>query len=127
MSRNSTLTLFVLGAAMIGGAVASGCGRLGPLDQPPPLFGERAKAAYYAQNGNQQGESGRVGAASEEGSAERTVANEVDNTTDDDDNAPLTRRDVKDPDTQLTTPRDSPVPGAPNSMGPNVSVSPPNR
>ena len=43
-----------------------------------------------------------------------------------DDDAPLTTRDIKDPNSQLVSPRDVPVPGAPNPLGPTVSTSPPN-
>ena len=37
--------LLALGLA----AAVSGCGRRGDLEQPPPLFGERARAQYEAQ------------------------------------------------------------------------------
>jgi hypothetical protein len=125
MSRIGTLTLLALSTV---GAALAGCGRAGGLDQPPPLFGERARAAYYAERSDRA----QAGAAASQdrnapGSAERAAANTVANSTDSDDNAPLTTRDIKDPDQQLTSPRNSPAPGAPNSMGPNVSTTPPNR
>ena len=53
------------------------------------------------------------------GSAEREA-----NTVDDD--QPLSTRDIQDPNSKMTTPRDSPVPGEPNPLGPNVSTTPPN-
>ena len=37
--------LILLGAAAL---VLTGCGRLGDLQQPPPLFGEAARAEYEA-------------------------------------------------------------------------------
>ena len=37
--------LLLLGAS---GLLLAGCGRLGDLQQPPPLFGERARAEYEA-------------------------------------------------------------------------------
>ena len=37
--------LILLGAAAV---LLTGCGRLGELEQPPPLFGERARAEYEA-------------------------------------------------------------------------------
>lgn len=125
----SRIGLMILVALSSTGAGLAGCGRAGPLDQPPPLFGERARAAYYAER-SERAQAGAAAAAEDRnqtGSAERQVANEVSNSTDSDDNAPLTTRDVKDPDQQLTSPRDNPVPGAHNSMGPNVSTAPPNR
>ena len=38
--------LLILGAA---GLALSSCGRVGPLQQPAPLFGAQAQAAYAAQ------------------------------------------------------------------------------
>jgi len=32
-----------------GGAALGGCGKVGPLDQPAPLYGEKAKAQYEAR------------------------------------------------------------------------------
>jgi hypothetical protein len=104
------------------GAVLSACGRVGPLEQPAPLFGQNARREYYQERSERAQANAAQNAASRNttGSAERE-ANSMD------DDAPLTTRDVQDPNSQLTTPRDSPVPGAPNPLGPNVSTSPPNR
>jgi predicted small lipoprotein YifL len=104
------------------GAGLSACGRVGPLYQPAPLFGQNAKRGYYEQRNARAQAAADQNAASRNnttGSAERE-ANSLD------DNAPLTTRDIQDPNSQLTTPRDSPVPGAPNPLGPNVSTTPPN-
>jgi predicted small lipoprotein YifL len=46
----SRLLLLALAAA----AALAACGRRGDLEQPPPLFGERAKAEYEAQQRAQQ-------------------------------------------------------------------------
>jgi predicted small lipoprotein YifL len=109
---------------MIGalGAGLAACGRVGPLEQPAPLFGQNARRDYDDQRAARAQAGAAQDAASRNatGSAERE-ANSMD------DNAPLTTRDVQDPNAQLTTPRDSPVPGAPNPLGPNVSTTPPNR
>jgi predicted small lipoprotein YifL len=114
--RDVGLTL-VLGAIALGGTL-SACGRVGPLEQPPPLLGAENKRDYYADkeararaNAAVRNDSNTVGPAA----ADREAG---------DDNAPLTTRDVQDPDQKLTTPRDSPVPGAPNPLGPNVSTTP---
>ncbi len=142
MSRFTSPTLFtalvgLTAGALCGGPLA-GCGKVGPLDQPAPLFGERAKAAFYAQRSDQARATSQNADAQRNatGSAERTVANETDATTNttgssttnadpNADNQPLTTRDIQDPDQKLTTPRDAPVPGAPNSMGPMPTTVPP--
>ena len=141
MSRLKSLTLITavagVTAVAFSAAPLAACGKIGPLDQPAPLFGERAKAAYYAQRADQA----RATAHADDdqrnatGSAERTVANDSDATTNvtgagdkadpNADNTPLTTRDIQDPDQKLTTPRNAPVPGAPNSMGPMPTTTPP--
>ena len=107
------------------GALALGlcaCGKVGPLYQPAPLFGQAAKRDYYAQRAQ------RSQAAAEQDAASRNTVGSAERETNSmDDNAPLTTRDIQDPNSQLTTPRDSPVPGAPNPLGPSVSTTPPNR
>jgi len=112
----------------------AGCGKIGPLEQPAPLFGARAKAQYAADKQQAQAASQQSAPRDTTGSAERQVEaepasnatgleNSMDNEVDD---APRTTRDVKDPDTEMTTPRDSPVPGEPNPGGPMPSLTPPN-
>ena len=107
---------------MVTVAALTACGGTGPLQQPPPLFGQKAKDDYNAQKAAQASAAANARAASNQnatGSAERE-ANAVDN------DEPLSTRDIQDPDAKLTTPRDSPVPGAPNPLGPTVSTTPPN-
>ena len=119
------LTKRIVPAALIAaGVLAVGltaCGGTGPLAQPAPLFGAQAKADYNHQQAvrAQAAASQRDNTVGQTGSAERE-ANTVDS------DAPLTTRDVVAPHSQLTTPRDSPVPGAPNPLGPTVSTTPPN-
>jgi predicted small lipoprotein YifL len=112
----------------------AGCGKIGPLEQPAPLFGARAKAQYQADKQAAQAASQSQGSAARDttGSADRQVEHEpvagLENSMDNEvDDAPRTTRDVKDPDTEMTTPRDSPVPGEPNPGGPMPSLTPPNR
>jgi predicted small lipoprotein YifL len=123
----AAVALVVLGA----GLGIAGCGKIGPLEQPAPLFGARAKAQYAADRQQAQAASQPSSPRETTGSAERQVdaepngvVNSMDNEEDD---APRTTRDVPDPDTQMTTPRDSPVPGEPNPGGPMPSLTPPNR
>ncbi len=99
----------------------AGCGEIGPLQQPPPLVGQNAKNDYYAQKAERARAAAQQSAAARNpaGSAEQ-AANTIDN------DQPLSTRDIQDPDSKLTTPRDSPVPGEPNPLGPNVSTTPPN-
>jgi hypothetical protein len=119
------LTKRVVPAALIAaGVLALGltaCGGTGPLAQPAPLFGAQARRDYNQQQAAraQAAANQRENTTGQTGSAERE-ANTLDN------DAPLTTRDIQDPNSQLTTPRDSPVPGAPNPLGPNVSTTPPN-
>jgi hypothetical protein len=134
--RAGAAAFAALGVGLAGlGLVA--CGKIGPLQQPPPLFGARAKAQYNTDLRTAQAAAQRQAGSQrdETGSAERQVdkepasnatggvENSIDNQVDD---APKTTRDVKDPDTQMTSPRDSPVPGEPNPGGPMPSLTPPN-
>ena len=115
-------TLVLLAGGTMTLAALAACGETGPLQQPAPLFGQKAKDDYNAQKASQARTAANARADADQnatGSAEREA-----NTTNDD--APLTTRDVEDPDEKLTTPRDAPVPGAPNPLGPTVSTTPPN-
>jgi predicted small lipoprotein YifL len=113
-----------------------GCGKIGPLEQPAPLFGARAKAQYRADRQEAQAASQAQAGSQRDttGSAERQVEREpasnatgLENSMDNEvDDAPRTTRDVKDPDTELTLPRNSPVPGAPNPGGTMPDLTPPN-
>jgi predicted small lipoprotein YifL len=135
MSRTSvTLRLIAVGAIGVLAVSLDGCGKIGPLQQPAPLFGARAKAQYQADKQEAQAASQAGAPRDTTGSAERQVdaeptsnatglENSLDNQVDD---APRTTRDVKDPDTELTLPRNSPVPGAPNPGGTMPDLTPPN-
>ena len=119
------LRRWIVPAALVGAGVLAGgltaCGEVGPLQQPAPLFGQNAKRDYDQQRAARAQATSDQSASSRNttGSAERE-ANSLD------DDAPVTTRDIQDPDAKLTTPRDAPVPGAPNPLGPNVSTTPPN-
>ncbi len=120
--KTSHRLLFAATAVAVFGGIAA-CGRVALLEQPAPLFGDRNKAEYAAHRDAQLTAAQQQRATTNTtGSADR----QLDNTTDDPNanDAPLTTRDVKDPETQMTTPRNSPVPGAPNPMGPTPSLTP---
>jgi hypothetical protein len=55
---SARLTLLLLLAA-----TTAGCGRVGALEQPAPLFGERARADYEAQQAARRAEDARGDAA----------------------------------------------------------------
>jgi hypothetical protein len=113
--RTATLAL-VLGSVGLGGAL-SGCGKVGPLEQPAPLLGAENKRDYYAEK------EARAKAIAADGKTDSNSVGSADREAGDD-NTPLTTRDIKDPNQELTTPRNSPVPGAPNPLGPTISTSP---
>ena len=121
----SDLRRWIVPAALVGAGVLTlgltACGEVGPLQQPPPLFGQNARNDYYAQR------AARARTAQDSSDASRNTTGSAEreaNTVDDD--QPLSTRDIQDPNAKMTTPRDSPVPGEPNPLGPNVSTTPPN-
>jgi|688.fasta_scaffold993349_2 hypothetical protein len=121
MRRNSLKTL-AFGAASLGALALSlgGCGRMGPLKQPAPLFGERAKAEYEAQQ-----------AADARAAADKKAAHKAPDATraadqPDDDNTPKTKREYRAPEQQLTPAARTPIAGAPDLMGRPVNTTPPN-
>ena len=84
---NSRLLLL----ALAGVAALSACGRRGDLQQPPPLFGERARADYEAQQ--QQRETTRSEA--EEEDARAPVPNPTDRFEPAARNVPATREPIE--------------------------------
>jgi predicted small lipoprotein YifL len=118
MSRTgvSLAALAVLGFAL------AGCGKQGPLERPPPLFGAKAKAQYNAEKTLQGQQAAEADARKRE--AER--AQEADQP-DNNDNAPPTPRDIKDPAQSRAPASVAPIQGAPTGpFGPRVSVTPAN-
>ncbi|MEO6340498.1 MAG: hypothetical protein ABIO39_10700 [Caulobacteraceae bacterium] len=114
MSRRHIGLCLALGAALL----LAGCGKQGVLEQPPPLFGSKAKARY--EESRQQAEAAAAARAAQApvGSAEKAAAEQ--------DNAPLTKRDIQDPAQKLTPLSRAPIPGAPNPFGAPVSTTPGN-
>ena len=110
-------------AAVAGAALLSGCGRLGQLEQPPPLFGARAKADYQQRKAEEAKRAQERAAQqrNDAGSAERT-----DQPPPGPDNTPRTTRDVKDPNQQLTPASSNPIAGTqPDPFGPQPAQNPP--
>jgi hypothetical protein len=107
------------GAALIGVMTLGlgGCGKKGLLDQPAPLFGERAKEDYAAKQG-------AAAAAANQEKAKTPVA-AADQPDPDADSAPKTTREVKSPEQDNVPITQAPIPGAPDLMGPMPSLKPP--
>jgi hypothetical protein len=104
--------------ALAAAALLSGCGKQGVLEQPPPLFGSKAKAQYEASRQQAEAAAAARAAQAPTGSAEAAAAEQ--------DNAPITKRDIQDPAQKLTPLSRAPVVGAPNPFGAPVSTTPGN-
>jgi hypothetical protein len=112
---NGTLLTGALLAAFMAAGLG-GCGKKGLLDQPAPLFGERAKADYAASKA-------AAGASSESKNTAPVAA--ADKPDPNADNAPPTTRDIKAPEQNNLPITQAPIAGAPNLMGPQPSLTPP--
>ena len=119
MSRNQALSRAVLAAALTLATGLAGCGKQGVLQQPAPLFGSKAKADYAAQKAQEARDAAQRKEIEREGSA---VSSSGPTTVD---NAPLTRRDIQDPNQKLSPASSSPILGAPNLMGSPVQTTNP--
>jgi hypothetical protein len=115
MSRNQGLRRALTLGALFAGMALAACGKQGVLEQPPPLFGSRAKAEYQAQKALEARDAAQRDAARRGVPADEQSAG---------DNAPKTRRDVKDPAQILSPASSNPVVGAPAPMGPPVQTTP---
>ena len=100
------------------------CGKLGPLEQPPPLFGAQAKADYAAQQAAKEAAKTAKKDAQRTPSNSNALADQPDPKPSDD--APKTKRDITDPNQRLTPLSSTPVDGSPNLMGAPESTRPPN-
>ncbi len=110
----------VLTGAMLAAVMATslgGCGKKGLLDQPAPLFGERAKEDYAARQAG-------AGATSSESKNTAPVA-AADRPDPNADDAPRTTRDIKAPEQNNLPITQAPIAGAPDLMGPTPSLTPP--
>ena len=120
--RNATRSLVAVGLLALS---LTACGKLGPLRQPAPMFGDAARADYQAK---QAAEDAARAAKAEKQRAPvnpNAVADQPDPPPSSD-NAPKTKRDIQDPNQKLTPLSSTPVDGSPNLMGAPVSTRPPN-
>ena len=115
--NGTMLTGAMLAAIMATGL--GGCGKKGLLDEPAPLFGERAKEDYAARQAG-------AAAASNEGKSTAPVA-AADRPDPNADDAPRTTRDIKAPEQNNLPITQAPIAGAPDLMGPTPSLTPPGR
>ena len=97
-----------LGLTLATGLLA-GCGKQGTLDQPAPLFGDKARVDY---------EAARTAAATP------SVDNQGRGQSSTPDNTPPSTRDVRDPAQRLSPASTAPVPGAPNMAGAPIQTTP---
>jgi predicted small lipoprotein YifL len=117
MSRNQGLRHLLMLAAFAASAGLAGCGKQGVLEQPPPLFGARAKAEYYARRAQEE----KDDAQRRQQQTQTTTGGSEQSSGD---NAPKTKRDVKDPAQILTPASRAPIVGAPDPRGAPVQAAP---
>jgi hypothetical protein len=116
MSRITRISgALALSALAVGAVSLSGCGKRSFLETPPPLFGDRARARYEADQ--QQRAQDAADAAARRGNSTAAA--------DQDDNAPKTTRDIKAPEQKNIPASRQSIDGAPNPLGPAVDPRPP--
>ncbi len=101
--------------AAIAAAGLSGCGKIGVMEQPAPLFGERARADYEAQRRAREAQNPNAPAGTP--AADQSDPNA--------DNPPRTSREVQEPAENNVPASQQPIDGVPDLMGPRPSMSPP--
>jgi hypothetical protein len=125
MPKTAPLRLALVAGLMLG---LGACGKLGPLEQPPPLIGQKAKADYAAKKAAEaEAKAAKKAAENQSTTVPNAAADQPDPKADKPiDNAPKTTRDIQDPNQKLTRLRDAPVDGSPNPFGGSVNLTPPN-
>jgi predicted small lipoprotein YifL len=126
MSRMDGLRLALLAGALAMGATLAGCGKQGVLEQPPPLFGAKAKAAYDAQRAQEaQDDAQRAARNQGSGGGAPTVNGQAQGPGGTGpDNAPITTRDIQDPSQKLNPASTAPIGGAPPPLSSPPSTRP---
>ena len=120
--KTPRLRLAVLVGALGLAGLVSGCGKVGLLDQPAPLFGERARERYDTEQAQRQRDAADKVAGR---TAASTAAADVPDSPNKPDNAPKTTRDIKAPEQKNTPLSRDPIDGVPNPLGPSASPNPP--
>lgn len=106
MRRKAALALGLMALAGL-----SACGKMGALERPAPLFGDRARAQYEAERAQEAADD-----AQRRGQATGSQAAPP---------AENSKREPIDPNRKLSPASSAPLPGAPNPMGSGpVSVDP---
>jgi hypothetical protein len=113
--RQRNLTLGLASLLVVAGGL-SACGKQGVLDQPPPLFGSRARAEYEASKKAEA-------AAAERRAAQQNGTGTAEQESED---GPPTKRALQDPAQRLTPASRAPIQGASNPFGGPVSTTPGN-
>jgi predicted small lipoprotein YifL len=113
MSRYPVVRLAFAAGALAGMVLLAGCGKQGPLEQPRPLFGARAKAEYDAQKAQEARDEAQRAAQRPASSNQQAP-----------DNTPATTRDLRDPNQRLAPASSAPIAGAPNPGGAPVQARP---
>lgn len=125
MTRTTSLKATAGALALIAAAAlaTAACGREGSLERPGPMFG-LARAAEQPQDHGRpvpQAPASTRNTTSDAAADARANAN----ATGDDDNAPTTARDIRDPAQRLTPLSAAPIQGLSDPLGPPVSTKPP--
>jgi predicted small lipoprotein YifL len=116
MSRWNTMgRVAALGLLAASAMTLSACGKKGLLEVPSPMFGERARARYEAEQ-QQQAQDAADAKARKGGPAAAA---------DQPDNSPMTTRDIKAPEQRNVPASRAPIDGAPNPLGPAINPNPP--
>jgi predicted small lipoprotein YifL len=126
MSRTDGLRLALLAGAVAVAATLAGCGKQGVLEQPPPLFGAKAKADYEARKAEQdRDDAQRAARTAGTGGGTPTVNGQQQGPGGTgSDNAPITTRDIQDPSQKLNPASTAPIAGAPAPLSSPPSTRP---
>ena len=122
----TALKSLLAAAALLGGvALATGaCGKVGALEAP----GQRTPTSTAPPSATSNAPTSVTRGGPDPLPAGLTTSGAVrssDGSTDADENAPKTKRDIQDPNTRLAPLSTQPVDGAPNPFGSPVSTRPP--
>lgn len=123
----TALKSLVAASALLGGvALATGaCGKVGALDPPGQHAGGGSAVTSPSASSDAPTVTRRGADPLPAGLTTSGAVRSSDGSTDPDENAPKTKRDIQDPNTRLSPLSAQPVDGAPNPFGSPVSTRPP--